>query len=284
MHLFTTAVFDLASFFAVATALVLAHELGHYLAARANGVPISVFSIGFGPELVARTDRKGTRWKLCALPLGGYIRMSEADPGPVSGALRETADPLERQGLLRKAIIALAGPLANFVFAALLIAALIAAIGSSPEASLSVGGAAALFGQALALTWQLCRDTAAAVLHFIIGGYPPHQLVGPIRLVEMTGAVAHRGLLVLMGMTAILSVNLGITNLLPIPTLDGGHLLLYVAEAVRGRPVGRQTQSYAMRLGLALVIGLMVFATWNDLVRLGLLDLGERAVSAALHF
>ena len=271
MHVLTEIVFDFTSFFAVATALVLSHELGHYLAARANGVRVDVFSIGFGPELVGRNDRAGTRWKLCAIPLGGYIKMfGEDDP---SLDERNRAASFQGKGLGRRAIIAVAGPLANFVFAALLIAALIAFLGASRGVSFSIAGAALLLCKAIALTWQLVVGTAAAVTHFLLGAHGPHQLVGPIRLAQVTGTFAHKGILVLTGVTAILSVNLGVTNLLPIPSLDGGHLLFYLAEAVRGRPVGKQTETYAMRIGLFLVITLLAVGTWNDLVHFGILGL-----------
>ena len=70
--------------------------------------------------------------------------------------------------------------------------------------------------------------------------------------------------------TAMLSVNLGLINLFPIPVLDGGHLLFYAAEAIRGRPLGQRAQEYGFRVGLALVLTLMVFATWNDLVHIGI--------------
>lgn len=274
MQGFTNGLFDLASFFAVATALVLAHELGHYIAARANGVRVDVFSIGFGPELLGHGGRSGTRWKLCAIPLGGYIKMCGDDPHPSPRNEKPFAASLQEKGLGRRAIIAFAGPLANLIFAGLLIATLIVIIGASRGALWTFAGIAALPWHAVELTWRLTLMAATAVGQFVSGATPPHQLAGPIALAQMTGTFAHRGLLVLMGATAILSVNLAVTNLLPIPSLDGGHLFLYLLEALRGRPVGAQTQSYAMRAGIALVVALMVFATWNDLVHFGVLAFG----------
>jgi membrane-associated protease RseP (regulator of RpoE activity) len=286
MQFLADSLFDVTSFFAVATALVLSHEFGHYLAARANGVRVEVFSIGFGPELMGRSGRSGTRWKLCALPLGGYIKMFGADPDPLPSPLEDDGQTasFQRKGLGRRAIIAFAGPLANFIFAVLLIAALIVVLGAPRGALSSFGAIAALPWQAVALTWHLTLTTATAVGQFVTGATPAHQLLGPIALAQMTGAFAHRGILVLMGATAILSVNLAVTNLLPIPSLDGGHLLLYLAEAIRGRPVGTQTQIYAMRIGIALVIALMVFATWNDLVHFGIVGLSQGSAAMAMPF
>jgi regulator of sigma E protease len=94
------------------------------------------------------------------------------------------------------------------------------------------------------------------------------EVGGPLRIAWMTGEVAEGGFLVALTFAAILSVHLGLINLLPVPMLDGGHLLFYAAEAIRGRPLGARAQEYGFRLGLALVLLLFVFATWNDLVHL----------------
>jgi regulator of sigma E protease len=102
----------------------------------------------------------------------------------------------------------------------------------------------------------------------IIGARGTDELGGPIRIAQMSGEVASIGFVALVGFMAVLSVNLGLINLFPIPVLDGGHLLFYAAEAVRGRPLGQRAQEYGFRIGLALVLMLMVFATWKDLERL----------------
>ena len=94
---------------------------------------------------------------------------------------------------------------------------------------------------------------------------------GPIRIAQMSGVVAQGGPSNLIWFMAVLSVNLGLINLFPIPILDGGHLLFYAAEAIRGRPLGQRAQEYGFRVGLALVLTLMVFATWNDLVHTGVI-------------
>jgi regulator of sigma E protease len=85
----------------------------------------------------------------------------------------------------------------------------------------------------------------------------------------MSGQVAHMGLSAFITFTALLSVNLALINLFPIPVLDGGHLLFYAAEAIRGRPLPLKAREYGFRAGFALLIGLMIFATWNDLAQLG---------------
>jgi regulator of sigma E protease len=89
-----------------------------------------------------------------------------------------------------------------------------------------------------------------------------------LRIAQVSGQVASIGFGALLNMTAVLSVSIGLLNLFPVPMLDGGHLLYYAVEAVRGRPIGEQAQEIGFRIGLALVMMLMVFATWNDLVHL----------------
>jgi regulator of sigma E protease len=117
-------------------------------------------------------------------------------------------------------------------------------------------------------TWNISIGTLKAMGEMIIGARGTDELGGPIRIAQMSGEVASIGFVALVGFMAVLSVNLGLINLFPIPVLDGGHLLFYAAEAVRGRPLGQRAQEYGFRIGLALVLMLMVFATWKDLERL----------------
>ena len=359
-------------FLVVLTVLVFVHELGHYLVARWNGVRVEVFSIGFGPELFGWTNRAGTRWKISAIPLGGYVKMfGDADPAsmPASDARLRAMTPEERavafhhKRLPQRAAIVAAGPIANFVFAIVALAALFATVGqpftppqvgtvqagSAAEASgiqagdtiLSIDGEAiqrfedvqrlvrldpgqplsvvmrrgtqdltlsvtpklsevtdrfgnkheygllGIVGQgvqyvrydpltALARasgeTADIVGGTLQAVWQMIIGARSTDELGGPLRIAQMSGEVAQYGFSAILPFMAVLSINLGLINLFPIPVLDGGHLLFYVAEAVRGRPLGQRAQEYGFRFGLALVLTLMVFATWNDLVHLRVVE------------
>jgi len=94
------------------------------------------------------------------------------------------------------------------------------------------------------------------------------QLSGPLGIAKMSGDIAKTGWLALVSLMATLSVAIGLINLFPVPMLDGGHLLFYAVEAVRGRPLGDRAQEYGFRVGFALVLSLFLFATWNDLNRL----------------
>jgi regulator of sigma E protease len=353
-------------FLVVLTVLVFVHELGHYLVARRNGVRIEVFSIGFGPEIFGWHDRAGTRWKLSAVPLGGYVKMyGDADASSLPSGSLEAMSLEDREfsfhhkRLSQRVAIVAAGPVANFVFAIVLLAGLFSTVGQ-PFTPADVGqvqpGSAAEQGgikpgdtitaidgrqidrfedvqQAVALnngapmaiavrrdgrevaldvtpqmtertdrfgnvhrigllgigrsgveyvrrdpatavaraaeeTWNLSAGTLKAIWQMIVGARTTDELGGPLRIAQMSGEVAQGGIVAIVWFMAVLSVNLGLINLFPIPVLDGGHLLFYVAEAIRGRPLGQRAQEYGFRIGLALVLTLMVFATWNDLMHL----------------
>jgi regulator of sigma E protease len=119
-------------------------------------------------------------------------------------------------------------------------------------------------------TWDITRETFSGLAQMISGSRGTDDLGGPLRIAQLSGQVAKLGIASLVSFIAVLSVNLGLINLLPIPVLDGGHLLFYLAEAVRGRPLPQRALEYGFRAGLAFLACLFVFATWNDLTQLGL--------------
>jgi regulator of sigma E protease len=121
-------------------------------------------------------------------------------------------------------------------------------------------------------TWDLSVGTLKAMWQIVIGTRAVDELGGPLRIAQMSGEVAQGGMVAVLWFMAVLSINLGLINLFPVPVLDGGHLLFYAAEAVRGKPLGQRAQEYGFRIGLALVLTLMVFATWNDLVHLRIVE------------
>jgi regulator of sigma E protease len=119
--------------------------------------------------------------------------------------------------------------------------------------------------QAVRETWNLSVGTLGAIGQMIMGTRGTEEIGGPIRIAQMSGQVAQLGVVAFVWFLAVLSINLGLINLFPIPLLDGGHLMFYAIEAVRGRPLGERAQEYGLRIGLALVLTLLVFATWNDI-------------------
>jgi regulator of sigma E protease len=351
--------------------LVFIHELGHYLAGRWSGIRVLAFSVGFGPELVGFTDRHGTRWKISAIPLGGYVRFfgdADAASRPDSAELtqlrpEEKAQTLSGAALWKRAITVAAGPIANFILAIFIFAVMFATMGkpvSDPVvADLKPGSVAESVGikpgdvlvaldgrhietfdevvryismrpelavkvtvrrgendidfdlvprravisdsfgnqmevgqigiitnqsasnfrivelSPLQAVWEGVRQTGHIVTgtfdyigNMFAGRMNADQLGGPVRVVQASGEMATLGVIALLNLAAVLSVSLGLLNLMPVPVLDGGHLVLYAIEAVRGKPVGPGAQEIAFRIGLAMILSLMVFATWNDISRL----------------
>ena len=114
--------------------------------------------------------------------------------------------------------------------------------------------------------------TLDALGQIISGNRSTDELGGPIMIAKVSGQVAEDGMVTVFWFMAVLSINLGLINLFPVPMLDGGHLLFYVYEAIRGKPLGEKAQEYGFRVGLAMVLSLMIFATWNDLVQLQVVD------------
>jgi len=361
----------LVPFLFVLSLVVFFHELGHFLIARWCGVRVMVFSIGFGPEIVGFNDRYGTRWKISAIPLGGFVKFLGDDSAastPDSAALarmddRERARSFAFQSVSKRAAIVVAGPLANFLLAIVIFAAVFVVYGkqtmSARVDSVQPGSAAAaagfesgdlviainghaidsfaqmqrivsesagdtlhitvrrdgaekiltatptlqerkdIFGnvrrigilgiqrspaaedlksqpvplpQAVWLgvqeSWDVVDQTLAYIGGVIIGRKSADQLGGPIRIAQMSGQVASLGFVVLLHFAGMLSVSIGLLNLFPIPLLDGGHLLFYLIEGVRGRPLSEKAQEVGFRIGLAIVLMLMIFATFNDIVHL----------------
>jgi regulator of sigma E protease len=119
-------------------------------------------------------------------------------------------------------------------------------------------------------TWTITRETFTGLAQMISGTRGTEELGGPLRIAQLSGQVAQLGAASLVSFIAVLSVNLGLINLFPVPVLDGGHLVFYLAEALRGRPLPQRAQEYGFRAGLAFLACLFVFATWNDLTHLGL--------------
>jgi regulator of sigma E protease len=363
-------------FLIVLTVLIFVHELGHYLVARLCGVMIEVFSIGFGPELFGRTDRAGTRWRVSAIPLGGFVKMHGED---TFGEETQDAAPADADNRLsfrhktlkQRAAIVSAGPLANILFALVLLLGLFAFIGAPAplpvvgtvqegsaaaearlmqgdlileidgekivwfddirrivnanpgvqlrfrvqrgdaeieiaatprETSASTGGETRKVGllgikpdlarigyQELSLpnavvaavgqTYNLATQIVDSILNIIRGDNSLDELGGPLRIAQISGQVAQHGIINLLYFMAALSVNLALINLLPIPVLDGGHLLLYAVEGAIGKPLNKRVIEYAFRAGMVFVVCLMLLATWNDLISLQVIDFFRRLVS-----
>jgi regulator of sigma E protease len=384
-----SALVHVAPFLLIISLIVTIHELGHFVTARAFGVAIDRFSIGFGRALVSWHDRSGVEWRIAWLPLGGYVKFS-GDENVASvpdqthlETLRQEIVAREGAGaerrylpfkpLWQRSLIILAGPGANFLLAIVLFAACFVAFGrpvtsnrvsevvpaaAAARAGFQVGDVivaadakaihtfedlqfyvqyrggvpidftvlrngqplhllarpdtrqeASAFGgqqatgfmglaargggqakvaplQALFLGVQQTWDVSATTLFYLgriitgkVGADQLHSFVG---IAAASGSITQQAvdqakvagvswvtsvLYVLAQLAALMSVSIGILNILPIPVLDGGHLLSYAYEAVARRPPAAAIQMVGYRAGLALLVGLMLFATWNDLGR-----------------
>lgn len=361
----------LLPFLFVLTVVVFFHELGHFLVARWWGVRVLVFSVGFGPELFGFNDRHGTRWKLSAIPLGGYVKFfgdenAASVPDPETTARMtpsEKRESFHHQNVLNRSAIVAAGPIANFILAIVIFTAVFMVYGKQSTTarvdSIQPGSAAAAAGfqpgdivveingrkianfadmqrivgvnagqelqviveragsraalkatpalreikdnfgnvhrlgvlgisrsnapneiqtekvgpiDAFVLgtdkTWFVVEQTMSYLGRMIAGRESADQLGGPIRIAQVSGQVATLGFGPILDLAAVLSVSIGLLNLFPIPLLDGGHLLFYLIEAVRGRPLSEKAQEVGFRIGLAFVLMLMVFATFNDIIHL----------------
>lgn len=363
--------YTLAIFAIVIGVLIFVHEYGHYAMGRLFGMKVDVFSVGFGPELFGWTDRNGTRWRLAAIPMGGYAKFA----GDANAASQPDPDELdriplsEREGLFhfsplwQRALVVAAGPAINFLFAILIFAAFFmswghqitppvvgqvmpdtpaAAAGLEPgdtfiridrqridrfedvvrmvtinpgtpmqmeidragaQLTLEVTPRSVLsrdrFGNefrhgalgvasgelvvvregplgalrwAVVETWDVCRMMWDTIGQVVTGRREVAELGGPVKIAQFSGQSASLGLPALISFVALISINLGFINLMPIPMLDGGHLFLYALEAVRRRPLEPRVQEWAFMSGFALLMSLMLFLTWNDLRSVGLWD------------
>jgi regulator of sigma E protease len=141
-------------------------------------------------------------------------------------------------------------------------------ISSSGAAEVIHYGPVQAVGAALRETANATSNILKAVWQMVIGTRSSDELGGVLRIGKMSGDVAKLGFPAWVTFTAVLSINLGLINLFPVPMLDGGHLVFYMAEAARGRRLSARAEEWGLRIGLAMVLTLFVFATWNDLVSL----------------
>ncbi len=361
----------LVPFIILISVVVFVHEYGHYYYAKKYGVKVTDFSIGFGKELFGWTDKDGTRWKVCLIPLGGYVKFfgdtnAASQPESVSKfSSTEQSYLLATKKLYQRAIIVSAGPIANFILALVIFSFIFMFFGkdfsvpviqdvkidspafkaglkkgdqilsinnknitSITEVSQSIAlaetnlikitvlrekkefnfqvqanveaakdqlgnninrkmigiqivplnnelnrqklGPAKAIYYSLKEIWFTISTTMNYVGKMIIGTEKADQLGGPIKIAQISGQVAELGILPFLSIMAYISISLGLINLFPIPLLDGGHLLFYFYEFVRGKPLSEKMQTYFFKFGLFILFALMFFSTYNDLKGLGL--------------
>jgi regulator of sigma E protease len=242
------------AFIGVFSVVVLVHELGHLIAARRSGVSVYEFSIGFpfSPRIVTLFRHRETVFTLRLLPLGGFVSFSNEADG--------RAGDLFGAPLCRRALIMSAGALFNVAFAFLIFVPVFA-VGKD----LGLVDAILLSGQTV---WGILSGTVGLLYGLLSGKGGMDGLAGPVGIAAMAGAAAGKGFLSLLYFTGVLSMSLGVMNLLPLPALDGGQLVMLLLESIQGKPLGMKTYQAVSLAGFSLFILLTVLTTYKDIVRL----------------
>lgn len=357
MSAFLTLLYPL-SFLVVLSLVVIVHEFGHFWAARRCGVKVEQFSLGFGKVLWSHKDKKGTEWKVCLLPLGGYVQMfgdADASSAKADDKAKEFTDEEKKvsfphQALWKKALISFAGPAMNYIFAIVLLTVFFSVYGiievppvisavSEGSAAAAAGiqkgdriemingekinefsdvrrfvqldntleitvlrdnkkvhltahlksetGGAVLgvqavmtrdhyrsvsvpqaFAESVKEAWTITKDTLIILKRILSGQRSADDMRGPLGIAEASGDAARGGVLSLVLFIIQVSIGLGLVNLLPIPVLDGGHLLFYGIEAVIRRPINEKIQNMALNIGIGVLLCLLIVTSWNDIVRI----------------
>ncbi|MDR0632555.1 MAG: RIP metalloprotease [Holosporales bacterium] len=350
-------------FIIVLTIVVFIHEMGHFLIARYNGVHVTIFSIGYGPEICGWTDKRGTRWRISCIPFGGYVMMlGDADAASVKSSAegvdaKDINQTLFAKSPLQRIMVAFGGPLVNLLFTILVFISIGVFEGipdMKPEIQsvvaesvaqkcglqkgdvltgldddaislvsdvkrllekhagkdavlhykrggnaystavalyekdgntkiqlklLGVGFAGDLvftkasFGEAVLFSLQSCWVAAGSMISgifkMITGKSDGAKVGGLLSIGDFAKKSMDGGLLAFLNFMAMLSFSLAILNLLPIPVLDGGNIMINFIELIRRKPLAPGTIGVIYTSGLVAVCGLMIFANWNDLVNYG---------------
>ena len=225
--------------------LIFIHELGHFLVAKLFKVKIKQFAIGFGPT-IWKKQGKETSYELKLIPMGGFVNML-GEEEPV-----EDERAYNKKSFTQKIAILLAGGTVNIIFG-LLVCIIIA------SSILGLKNGIRFTGEFLGATFQ-------GIGELFTGRIKADQLVGVVGISDMV--VETNGLRDFLYLMAVISVSLGITNLLPFPPLDGGKIFLLLIEAIRKKPLKQKTEIGIQMAGFVLLIGLSIFVTYNDIVRI----------------
>ncbi|HWR72748.1 MAG TPA: site-2 protease family protein [Nitrospirota bacterium] len=242
---------SIISFIAVFTVVVLVHELGHFIAARRAGVKVYEFSIGFpfSPRIITLFKHRETEFTLRLLPLGGFVSFSKDGD--------ENAADLFGASMGHRALIMSAGSFFNIGFAFLIFIAVFVAGKHMP------------MPDAIAASAKTVWSVVAGTFDFIIKAFSGHGswegLSGPVGIAVIAGKAAAKGALNLLYFSGMLSMSLGIMNLLPFPALDGGQLLMLLVEIIRKKPLSLRTYQAVNLIGIALFLILTVVATYRDI-------------------
>ncbi len=287
---------SILAFLIIFSALILVHESGHFIAAIKSGVRVEEFALGMGKNLWKK-KKNGVEYTINAVPFGGFVRMlgeEEASNDPRSFA---------KAKLWKRMVITLAGVTMNFILAILCLT-LLFTVGTNPilitEEDVAQAEAAGLVklsveknaegkrdlleihpiqksfpASLIFATTETYRISGAVVkrlaeipVEIVEKGRLPEGLTGPLGIAEVTHKVVPLGILALVKLLALLSISIGMINLLPIPALDGGRFLFQVVELVTFHRPPEKWENAIHMVGYSLLMLLLVVITWNDLVRI----------------
>lgn len=225
--------------------LIFIHEGGHFLVAKLCKIKVKEFAIGFGP-IIWKKQGKETKYVLRLVPLGGFVNLLGEE---------ETVDEegsFSKAGTLKKIGILLAGGMVNIIFGLVVYFIVISAM-----TNIQAG---------LELTIDFAKTALVSVKDLFTGNVGVDQLTGPVGISEVV--VQTKNVLQFVYILAVISFSLGVTNLLPIPPLDGGKILLVIIEKVTRKPIKEKVSVAIQMTGFFLIMGLAVLVTYNDVLRI----------------
>ena len=234
--------------------LVFIHEGGHFLVAKLCKVKVNEFAIGFGPK-IWKKQGKETQYALRLIPLGGFVNMEgESEASEEEGSFTKASIP-------KRLAIVFAGPIVNIIFAIVVFFILAVIFGMN-----STGDFGASIQFAFERTGSFLGATFEGLAKLFTGNIGLDQMMGPVGISEVVAQTS--GLFDFINMMAIISLSLGITNLLPIPALDGGKILILIIEAIRKKPLSQKTETTLQLIGFCFLIGLSILVTYHDITRI----------------
>jgi len=245
---------SLLAFITVFTLIVLVHEFGHFITARKAGIKVYEFSIGFpfSPRLITLFRHKETAFTVRLLPLGGFVSFSQDGD-------EDTVELFEASNN-KRALVLSAGSLFNIIFAFIVFIPVFA-----------IGKHLSLIDAMLLSTntvWEILSGTIMFLMNILTGLGTMDGLSGPVGIAAIAGQAASKGMLSLFFFTGMLSMSLGIMNLLPLPALDGGHLIMLFIESIRKKPLSPKAYQVVTFIGLSLFLILTVAVTYKDVAKL----------------
>ena len=234
--------------------LILIHETGHFVVAKLCKVRVNEFAIGFGPT-IWKKQGKETKYALRLIPLGGFISMEgEEELSDKEGSFSKASIPK------RVAIVA-AGAIVNIIFA--LIVYFILATSYNFQVTNNWSSALTFAGEK---TGTFITSTFEGLKQLFTGKAGLDQMMGPVGISEVVAKT--NGIQEFIYLLSVISISLGVTNLLPIPALDGGKILILIIEAIRRKPLNEKFEINIQLLGFSLLIALSIYITYHDIVRI----------------